>query len=243
MMGMTPNAKGMVGMKKTPKTVSIVMGNKQVKTLVAIGNIPGVVCNNQGNQVLPVKMTNIALVPDCAFNLFSISKRLKQGWLLGGNANALELISPSGKHQIKFNIKISMPNGMLFTMYIKCMQEEVASVAAMNDCEMEQLKMSVQQAHEKLGHINERATKEIAQNLGWLLTNNQLLNCTTCAPGKSKQKSQESEVPDDEKDRYCTYLDISTVKKNEKYPITANRNWRMIVMGTQLQLSSHTSTS
>ena len=65
--------------QKSAETVSIVMGNKQVKNSVAIRAIPGVVCDNQGNQVLPVKMTNIALVPDCTFNLFSISKQLKQG--------------------------------------------------------------------------------------------------------------------------------------------------------------------
>ena len=97
-MDMTQHANSMVGMKKTVKTVSIVMGNKQVENSVAIGNLPGVVCDNQGNQVLAVKMTNIALVPDCTFNMFSISKRLKQGWLLGGNANALELISPNHTH-------------------------------------------------------------------------------------------------------------------------------------------------
>ena len=61
MMDMTPHAKGMVGMKKSVKTVSIVVGNKQVDSLVAIGNIPGVVCDSQGNQMLPVKMTNIAI--------------------------------------------------------------------------------------------------------------------------------------------------------------------------------------
>ena len=71
-MDMTPHAKSMVGVKKSVETVSIVMGNKQVENSVAIGDIPGVVCDNQGNQILPVKMTNIALVPDCAFNLFSI---------------------------------------------------------------------------------------------------------------------------------------------------------------------------
>ena len=98
MMDMIPHARGMVGMKKNAKAVNIVMGNKQIENLVAISDIPGVVCNSQGSQVLPVKMINIALVPDCAFNLFSISKRLKQGWLLGGNANALELISPDSKH-------------------------------------------------------------------------------------------------------------------------------------------------
>ena len=78
MMDMIPHARGMVGMKKNAKALSIVMGNKQVENLVAISDIPGVVCNNRGSQVLPVKMINIALVPDCAFNLFSISKRLKQ---------------------------------------------------------------------------------------------------------------------------------------------------------------------
>ena len=61
-MDITPHAKVMVGMKKSVKTVSIVMGNKQVKNLVTIGDIPGIVCDNQGNQVLHVKMTNVALV-------------------------------------------------------------------------------------------------------------------------------------------------------------------------------------
>ena len=82
-MDMSQHANSMVGMKKTVKTASIVMGNKQVENSVAIGSLPGVVCDNQGNQVLAIKMTNIALVPDCTFNMFSISKRLKQGWLLG----------------------------------------------------------------------------------------------------------------------------------------------------------------
>ena len=91
----------MVGVKKSVETMSIVMGNKQVENSVAIGNIPGVVCDNQGNQVLPVKMTNIALVQDCTFNLFSILKGLKQGWLLGGNANALEYSAPTERINIK----------------------------------------------------------------------------------------------------------------------------------------------
>ena len=56
----------------------------------------------------------------------------------------------------------------------------------MNDKGMKQVKMSVQQAHEKLGHINKRAMKEIAKNLGWLLTDNQLLDCAACAAGKAK---------------------------------------------------------
>ena len=54
-MAITPHGKGMVGIEKSAETVSIVMDNKQVENSVDIGDIPGVVCDNQGNQILPVK--------------------------------------------------------------------------------------------------------------------------------------------------------------------------------------------
>ena len=128
---------------------------------------------------------------------------------------------------------------MLFAMYVKCTQEEVANVAAMSDKGTKQVKMSVQQAHEKLGHINKRVTKEIAKSLGWSLTDNQPLNCAACMAGKAKQKSLKKVIvpdPGDEKDGYRAYLDILTIEKNKKHPITTNPNWRMIVFGTKLQL-------
>ena len=66
-MDMTLHAKGMVGVKKSAETVSIIMGNKQVEKSVAVGDIPGVVCDNKGNQILPIKITNVALVPVVEF--------------------------------------------------------------------------------------------------------------------------------------------------------------------------------
>ena len=86
---MTPHRKGMTEVSRPTSDVHIVMGNKQVEKLTAIGSISSVVCNNQGNQKFNVKMTDLALVPDCTFNLFSLSKRLKKGWSLHGNADAL----------------------------------------------------------------------------------------------------------------------------------------------------------
>ena len=142
-MDMTPHARGMVGIKKSAETVSIVMGNKQVENSVAIGDIPGVVCDNQGNQIFPVRMTNIALMADCPFNLFSILKRLKQGWSLGGDAHAVELITPNGMNQIKFDIKISTLNAMLFAMYMKQTQDEVANVATKGGNARKQVQMNV----------------------------------------------------------------------------------------------------
>ena len=73
-------------------------------------------------------------------------------------------------------------------MYMKHTQEEVVNIAATNNNLMKQVMLSIQQAHERLGHINERATKEIAKSLGWKLNGNQTLNCVACAAGKAKQK-------------------------------------------------------
>ena len=128
---------------------------------------------------------------------------------------------------------------MLFAMYVKCTQEEVANVATSSDKGSNQVKMSVQQAHEKLGHINESAMKEIAKSLGRSLTDNQPLNCATCTAGKAKQKSLKKVSvpnPEDEKDGYRASLDILMIKKNNQYPVTTNPNQRMIIVGAKLQL-------
>ena len=104
---------------------------------------------------------------------------------------------------------------------------------------LKQVKMCVQQADEKLGHINERVMKEIAKNLGWSLTDNQPLNCAACMAGKAKHKSlKKVSVPDpeDEKNGYRAYLDISMIKKNENYPVPTNPNWMLIVVEQKLEL-------
>ena len=47
--------------------------------------------------------------------------------------------------------------------------------------------MSVQQAHEKMGYINERVMKEIAMNLGWSLTYTQSTIELCCLHGRKSQ--------------------------------------------------------
>ena len=66
-------------------------------------------------------------------------------------------------------------------------------------------KMSVLQAHKKLGHINARATVQIADSLRWTITGNRTINFASCATGKAKQKSLNKvkiSDPDDEKHWY-----------------------------------------
>ena len=165
-MDMMPHDIGMVNKQEAKQSVSIIMGNKQVEKSIVIGDILSMICDNQGVQIVEAMMKDVVLVPDCAFNLLSISKQLKQGWKLGSNSDVLVLTSPNGNNQIKFNIKILTPNGGLYAMSIKRKQEEVVGVATTNCENKKKVTMTLMQAHEKLGHINECTTKEISRILG-----------------------------------------------------------------------------
>ena len=225
---MTPHRMGMTEVANPQEDIHVVMGNKQVEKSTAVGCISSIVCDNQGNQKFNVKITDVALVPDCAFNLFSLSKRLKKGWNLHGNADALTLSSPDGACKLQFDIKITTPNGVLYAIYMKRAHAEHANVVTNTNKPEKNTKMSVLQVHEKLGHINACATVQIADSLGWRLTANRTINCASCATGKAKQKSLNKVKipdPDDEKHWYRAYLDILTVKKATKSELANHSTW------------------
>ena len=149
MMDMMPYLVGMINKKEA----SIMMGNKQVKKSVPINDILSMVCNNQGNQVMGALMKDVALVPDCAFSLFSISKCLKEGSKLVGTKDTLILMSCDSKYVVKFDITISMPNRKLYAICIMQTQEEVAGIVTTNGNSTKQVILMVQQVHVRLGHI------------------------------------------------------------------------------------------
>ena len=114
-------------------------------------------------------------------------------------------MSHNGKYVVKFDITISTPNGKLYAICIMWTQEELASIVTTNGNSEKQVILMVQQVHERLGHINEKATKEITKALGWKLTDAAKLNCPSFAAGKAKQKSLKKIKivdPDDEKEGY-----------------------------------------
>ena len=167
---MTPHRMGMTEVTGPQDDIHVVMGNKQVEKSTGVGCISSVVCDNQGNQKVNAKIMDVALVPDCAFNLFSLSKRLKKGWSLHGNTDALTLSSPDGSCKLWFDIKITTPNGVLYVILMKRTQAEHANVVMNNNKPEKKTKMSLLQAHEKLGYINAHVTVQITDSLGWVLT-------------------------------------------------------------------------
>ena len=119
---------GMTEVVNPQGDIHVVMGNKQVEKSTAVGNISSTECDNQGHEQISIKMTDAALVQDCAFNLFSLSKCLKKGWSLQGNADALTLSSPDGACKLRLDIKITTPNGVLFAIYMKRTHVEHANI-------------------------------------------------------------------------------------------------------------------
>jgi hypothetical protein len=109
------------------------------------------------------------------------------GWTLGGNADA------KGDIEIKFDIKIPTPKGVLYAMYHERKTEIVAPTmvtpgtgtgtgTGTADATIIHApkRMSVKKAHAMLGHINEKAVRKTVIALGWELTRGTLGVCEPC---------------------------------------------------------------
>lgn len=129
----------------------------------AKADIPGCVLDMNGNPVCRVVMTEVKHVPNSKFNLFSITKRQHAGWKLGGNETAI-WIKKAG-NVIKFDIKINIREGMLFTAYIQQDNDEITDITHDG-----RPRLSVGKAHQLLDHPSNETTCKPATNLQWVLT-------------------------------------------------------------------------
>jgi hypothetical protein len=131
-----------------------------------------------------------------------------------------------GGHEITFDIVINTPKGVVYAMYFR-RDSELAGAATDKT-----VKLTIQQAHDRLGHFGEDATRQTAKQLGWELTKGSLKPCESCAAaGKAKQRN----IPKDNNGESLKlhesriYLDIATVKKKEGQPNATKANWRIMV--------------
>jgi hypothetical protein len=61
-------------------------------------------------------VTDVALTKGSPVNLFSLTKAMQQGWILGGdNINGITL--KEGKDELKFDIPIVTPKGVVYAIY------------------------------------------------------------------------------------------------------------------------------
>jgi hypothetical protein len=177
---MTPHKVGMINMRDATREDYVTIGNGSTKVATKIGDIPGVICDIKGNPRDSTVIKNVTYVPNSAYNLFSLMKMMKAGWEL--NRKGGHLAITRGNHKLVFDIEIATPKGTIFAVYMKRNTEIV-------NASTDHTKMSIQKAHDKLGHMSEALTRKAAKSLNWDLTPGTLEPCESCAAGKARQKN------------------------------------------------------
>jgi hypothetical protein len=174
---MSPHQEGMVNMKNTRGGIAV--GKGEVMVAKKTGEIPCEIMDNYGNPLKTCVIKDVALTKSSPFNLFSLTKMMKQGWTLGGDQETGITLS-KGNQKLTFDIPIETPKGVVYAIYLR--RSEVAAPALPTT-------MSIDKAHRLLGHQSEDATRKTAKSLGWTITNGSMAPCLPCTIGKAKQKS------------------------------------------------------
>jgi hypothetical protein len=107
-----------VNEKEANENDAIVMGNGTNETAAKQADLPGIICNKEGQELGPAVMRDVTILKHGKFNLFSIMKMLTIGWKLGGGDGEQIWIFKEDAH-IDFDIKIPTPKGTLYAMYFK----------------------------------------------------------------------------------------------------------------------------
>ena len=106
----TPHKKGLTNIRKPTEADSITVGNGVTESAGIIGDLRGVMCDTHGNELMEATMTDVTVLPNGGFNLFSVTKLQKAGWLLRGDDKSIELTK--GERKIRFDIVIPTAKGM-----------------------------------------------------------------------------------------------------------------------------------
>ena len=205
-MHMTPYEEGMTNVKDN-KGGGITVGSGEVIVAKKRGDIPCELCDKHGNVLMATKITEVALIKNTPFNLFSLTKMMKQGWSLSGDKSNGIALTKDG-HTVKFDIPIDTPEGIVFAM---CAKRTEVGAAAVN------ASMDINKAHRLLGHQSEEATRKTAKHLGWTVTKGAMSPCLSCTIAKAKQKNTVKESKH-EPAKACgerIFTDIASVKPKD----------------------------
>ena len=218
----TGNSKGMIDFTSA-KGSTTKMGNGAKVATKAIGKIP--FRTGDGTEGV---IHGVHLIPGAPFTLISGTKLLTLGYKVSGDHNGMTFTK--GDHKLKFNMKVKSPDGMLLCARLTRTANEVGGVASTAPNKPTKT-VSIQRAHEELGHMDEEATRKAAKQLGWTITRGTLGKCESCAKGKAKQKKVRIEEP---KEKSSTvngrvYLDLSRIVSSKAKAQPRRPNWTIIV--------------
>ena len=151
-----------------------------------IGKLHGKVFDKFGMEKEKATISEIMYTPNSRFNLFSMTKRMQDGWILGGNKESMWLTK--GDQKLIFDIKINTSKGALFCIYFK---RDCEMAATAKNCGK---KISKNLAHELTVHINGEESKKTIEYLGYDLSRGGMKLCEACAEAKAKMKNLPTRV-------------------------------------------------
>jgi hypothetical protein len=192
----TPHSRGAENVQKG--NAGVIFGDGKNNEADEIFDLPGVIMDKNGNEILSARLQNVKHVKSAKFNLFSLTKCQKDRWLLNGDSEAISITK--GGHKIVFDIRIKTPEGLIFTLYHKRNGDEVNATGP------EQI--VTKSSHKKCP----ASCKAIQQE-----SNHRILRVhATKTEKNSKQQNmnntKEEEVKQDD-DKTRIYLNISSIKK------------------------------
>jgi hypothetical protein len=112
--GNTPYLLGAATIRPALEGDGVVVGNGQKSKTNDVNDLSGWKCDKSGNKEDKIRMSDVKVVPDNKFNLFSITKRLNSGWKLGGDEKSMWL--SKGKNKVVFDLMIKTKGGYIFAM-------------------------------------------------------------------------------------------------------------------------------
>jgi hypothetical protein len=198
----SPHEHGMINKKKIRGGLTV--GNGEVMMANKVGDIPCEMRDMYGNVLKKGIVKDGAVTRGSPFNLFSLTRMMKQGWALGGD-KITGITLTKGDQALKFDMPIETPKGVVYAMYMR--RTEVAAPAMPTT-------MNIAKAHSLLGHQSEDATRKTAKHLGWDITRGSLKACLPCTTGKAKQKNTIKINPVQNR-RERIYTDIASIGQSD----------------------------
>ena len=167
--------------------------------------------NRKGEEGITFKMTDVICNPAFNYNLFSASRCLKDGWTMHGCSDGITMTSPDGQHHIMFDRKVRTKQGMVYAALLH--RVDGVEVTSAQVDKLKGNKISLAQAHARLGHCDIEKTRRTAKGLGWVLKDGIMDACPSCAAGKARQKNvpKKTEREMSEKAGERVHHDLSTI--------------------------------
>ena len=128
----TASAYGMYACREAvPNVDSIAMADNNCVATKKIGALSGIMVDKNGKELSHLKLSEVSFAPAAAYNLFSVSKTVNEGWTLSSELTTdgdTSLVLARDGARIVFDIKIETPKGAIYCMRMKCKAVQVKLV-------------------------------------------------------------------------------------------------------------------